>query len=125
MEKVFRGTPLEDLYLTVDDRDGNFSDNPDKIDSDAKLSGDGYAYITFTTAGAGENNHDYDIGLTDNNGGDFRGTFNVEMTHSGKYEINTIERNAWFTQIVGRDFDYSLLLYDENMSEEQNLDRIV
>jgi len=89
------------------------------------LSLSGYAYITFTTAGSGENSHDYDIGLTDNNGGQFRGTFNVEMTHSGQYKINTKERNAWFTQIVGRDFDYSLLLYDENMTEEQNLDRIV
>jgi len=54
-----------------------------------------------------------------------RGTFNIERTNSGNFAINTKERNAWYTQIVGRDFDYSLLFYDENMTKEQELDKVV
>jgi len=53
------------------------------------------------------------------------GTFNIERTDSGSFAINTKERNAWFTQIVGRDFDYSLLFYDENMTKEKELSNVV
>ncbi len=53
-----------------------------------------------------------------------KGLFNIERTDSGNYAINSKERNAWFTQIVGRDFDYSLLFYKEDMSEEQELDNV-
>ncbi len=51
-----------------------------------------------------------------------QGVFNVERTNSGSYPINSKERNAWFTQIVGRDFDYSIVLYKKDMSQLQNLD---
>ena len=44
----------------------------------------------------------------------FLGTFNVERTNSGDFEIGTDARNAWYTQIAGRDFDYSVLFYEEN-----------
>jgi len=53
-----------------------------------------------------------------------RGTFNIERTNSGEYDINTPERNAWYTQIVGRDFDYSLVFYEEDMSSEKELDGV-
>ena len=49
-----------------------------------------------------------------------RGVFNIERINSGSVlQINSEERNAWYTQIVGRDFDYSIVFYDENMSSEQ------
>ncbi len=51
-----------------------------------------------------------------------QGVFNVERTNSGSYSINSKERNAWFTQIVGRDFDYSIILYKKDMSSKQQLD---
>jgi len=54
-----------------------------------------------------------------------RGVFNVERTDSGNFEINSDARNAWFTQIVGRDFDYSLLFYEPDMSKEKELSRVV
>ncbi|NOZ89673.1 MAG: hypothetical protein GXO60_00145 [Epsilonproteobacteria bacterium] len=53
-----------------------------------------------------------------------RGAFNIERTNSGSYAINSDERNAWFTQIVGRDFDYSLVFYEEDMSAEKELDNV-
>jgi len=48
-----------------------------------------------------------------------RGVFNIERTNSGSFAINTDERNAWYTQVVGRDFDYSIVFYEENMSAEK------
>ncbi|CAA6818527.1 MAG: Unknown protein [uncultured Sulfurovum sp.] len=53
------------------------------------------------------------------------GTFNIERTNSGLNPIiNSEARNAWYTQIVGRDFDYSVLFYDENMTQEKALDNV-
>jgi len=53
-----------------------------------------------------------------------KGTFNIERTNSGAYAIGSEQRNAWYTQIVGRDFDYSILFYDENLSKLQKMDNI-
>ncbi len=53
-----------------------------------------------------------------------RGVFNIERTDSGSFPINSDNRNAWFTQIVGRDFDYSLVFYEEDMSSEKELDGV-
>ncbi len=53
-----------------------------------------------------------------------RGVFNIERTDSGNYAINSEERNAWYTQIVGRDFDYSVLFYTEDMSSEKEIDNV-
>ena len=53
-----------------------------------------------------------------------RGVFNIERTNSGSDAINSDERNAWYTQIVGRDFDYSVLFYEEDMSDEKELDNV-
>jgi len=53
-----------------------------------------------------------------------RGVFNIERTNSGDYAINSDERNAWYTQIVGRDFDYSVLFYDEDMNGEKEIDNV-
>ncbi len=53
-----------------------------------------------------------------------RGVFNIERTDSSNYLINSDERNAWYTQIVGRDFDYSVLFYEEDMSTEKVLDNV-
>ncbi len=53
-----------------------------------------------------------------------QGVFNIERTNSGAYSINSKERNAWFTQIVGRDFDYSILFYNQDMSAEQEIDGV-
>ncbi len=52
------------------------------------------------------------------------GLFNIERTNSGTDPINTQERNAWYTQIVGRDFDYSVLFYTEDMSSEKEIDNV-
>ncbi len=51
-----------------------------------------------------------------------QGVFNIERTNSGSYPINSKDRNAWFTQIVGRDFDYSIVFYKKDMSQLQDLD---
>ncbi len=53
-----------------------------------------------------------------------RGKFNIERTNSGSETINSVERNAWYTQIVGRDFDYSIVFYEEDMSAEKEIDNI-
>ncbi len=53
-----------------------------------------------------------------------KGKFNIERTNSGSYPINSNARNAWYTQIVGRDFDYSLVFYKEDFSAEQNISKI-
>lgn len=53
-----------------------------------------------------------------------RGTFNIERTNSGSSPINSSERNAWYTQIVGRDFDYSVLFYEEDMSAQKEIDNV-
>jgi len=53
-----------------------------------------------------------------------RGIFNIERTNSDSYPINSSDRNAWFTQIVGRDFDYSLVFYEEDMSAQKELDNV-
>jgi hypothetical protein len=52
------------------------------------------------------------------------GTFNVERTDSYTQAINSDERNAWYTQIVGKDFDYHVVFYDENITTEQNLTNV-
>ena len=48
-----------------------------------------------------------------------RGRFNIERIDSGNYPINSDDRNSWYTQIVGRDFDYSMVFYEEDMSAEK------
>ncbi|MBU1668709.1 hypothetical protein KKC13_09830 [bacterium] len=53
-----------------------------------------------------------------------KGTFNIERTNSGAYAIGLDQRNAWYTQIVGRDFDYSILLYDETFTTAQEMDNV-
>ncbi len=53
-----------------------------------------------------------------------RGVFNIERTNSGKFPINSNNRNAWYTQVVGRDFDYSILFYKEDMSAEQTVSNL-
>ena len=63
---------------------------------------------------------DYEIKITDSSKA-LKGQFNVERINSNNYPINTIERNAWYTQIVGRDFDYSVLFYNEEFNAEKNI----
>ncbi len=53
-----------------------------------------------------------------------RGMFNIERTNSGTYPIHSEARDAWYTQIVGRDFDYSVVFYNEEMSEEKEVDNV-
>ena len=53
-----------------------------------------------------------------------KGHFNIERIGSETYNINSNERNAWYTQIVGRDFDYSLVFYNESFTEEQNISQV-
>ena len=50
-----------------------------------------------------------------------KGRFNIERTNSSSKTIMTDERNAWYTQIVGRDFDYSLVFYEDDFSTEKNI----
>ncbi len=52
------------------------------------------------------------------------GRFNIERTNSENYPLMSDERNAWYTQIVGRDFDYSLVFYKEDFSAEQNISNV-
>jgi len=54
----------------------------------------------------------------------FLGEFNIERTDSGNFAIGTEARNAWYTQIVGRDFDYSVLFYNKNMTKEKNINQL-
>jgi hypothetical protein len=56
--------------------------------------------------------------------GALRGKFNIERTNSGSYPLMSDARNAWYTQIVGRDFDYSLVFYKEDFSAEQNISNV-
>ena len=53
-----------------------------------------------------------------------KGQFNIERTNSENYFINSNDRNAWYTQIAGRDFDYSLVFYKNDFSAEQNISKI-
>ncbi|CAA6821674.1 MAG: Unknown protein [uncultured Sulfurovum sp.] len=53
-----------------------------------------------------------------------RGKFNIERTNSGGFAIMSDERNAWYTQVVGRDFNYSLVFYQEDFSAEQNVSNV-
>ena len=53
-----------------------------------------------------------------------RGVFNIERTNSGMFPINSDIRNAWYTQVVGRDFDYSIVFYKEDMSAEQTISNL-
>ena len=55
-----------------------------------------------------------------------RGRFNIERTNSGSFDILTQadERNAWYTQVVGRDFDYSIVFYEEDFSAEKNVSNV-
>jgi len=52
------------------------------------------------------------------------GVFNIERTNSNQDPINSDARNAWYTQIVGRDFDYSILFYEEEMNAEKIVDNV-
>jgi len=52
------------------------------------------------------------------------GKFNIERTNSGDFPIMSDERNAWYTQLVGRDFDYSLVFYDDDFTKEQNVSNV-
>ncbi|CAA6798383.1 MAG: Unknown protein [uncultured Sulfurovum sp.] len=46
-----------------------------------------------------------------------KGIFNIERTNSHLIPtLNSDERNAWYTQFVGRDFDYSIVFYEEDFS---------
>ena len=49
-----------------------------------------------------------------------RGTFNVQRTNSA---LNAKDF-ALYTQIVGRDFDYHVVFYDENMTNEEQLVKV-
>ena len=53
------------------------------------------------------------------------GLFNIERTNSNSSPINSDARNAWYTQIVGRDFDYSILFYEEDLSAQKEIDSVV
>ncbi|CAA6826148.1 MAG: Unknown protein [uncultured Sulfurovum sp.] len=53
-----------------------------------------------------------------------RGKFNIERTDSGGYVIMSDERNAWYTQTVGRDFNYSLVFYEEDFSAEKDVSNV-
>jgi len=54
-----------------------------------------------------------------------KGKFNVERTNSHLTgAINSDERHAWYTQIVGRDFDYSVVFYEEDYSAEKELENV-
>ena len=52
------------------------------------------------------------------------GTFNVERVGSNNLPINSDERNAWYTQIVGKDFDYHVVFYNKDMTKELNLTNV-
>lgn len=45
-----------------------------------------------------------------------RGVFNIERTNSDTLAIASKARNAWYTQIVGRDFNYAVVFYEEDWS---------
>ena len=65
---------------------------------------------------------DYTINLGSDS---FTGKFNVERTNSGDFHpIMTDERNAWYTQTVGRDFNYSVVFYEEDFSAEKNISNV-
>jgi predicted secreted protein len=54
-----------------------------------------------------------------------RGVFNIERTNSHLIPtIDSPERNAWYTQIVGRDFDYSVVFYEEDCSALKNVEDV-
>ena len=53
-----------------------------------------------------------------------RGLFNIERVGNGAYPINSDIRNAWYTQTVGRDFDYSIIFYEEDWSSERVVDNV-
>ena len=53
-----------------------------------------------------------------------KGKFNIERTDSSSFEIMTHARNAWYTQIAGRDFDYSLVFYNNDFTKEQNVSNV-
>lgn len=50
-----------------------------------------------------------------------RGLFNIERTNSAGDSIGSDARNAWYTQIAGRDFDYAIVFYEEDMSAEKTI----
>lgn len=53
-----------------------------------------------------------------------RGKFNIERTNSANYAIGSSERNAWYTQLAGRDFNASLVFYNESMTAEQEIEDV-
>lgn len=87
-----------------------------------------FRYASTPTLSATENANDGEVeDYAVKFGSAFRplkGAFNIERTDSGGYPIGSTQRNAWYTQIVGRDFDYSILFYDENLSTLQEMDNI-
>ena len=50
---------------------------------------------------------------------------NVERINSGSDPINSAQRNAWYTQITGRAFNYDVRSYDKAMQHEYNLRNVV
>ena len=52
------------------------------------------------------------------------GVFNIERTNSDRYAINSDARNAWYTQITGRDFNYAVLLYNEDFTDIQVTEKV-
>ncbi len=53
-----------------------------------------------------------------------RGKFNIERIDSKNYLVGTDRRNAWYTQIAGLDFDYSLVFYNNDFTSEQTISNV-
>ena len=64
---------------------------------------------------------DYAIGLGSKV---LKGKFNIERTNSSSFKRMTDARNAWYTQVVGNDFDYSLVFYEDDFSAEKNVSNV-
>jgi len=80
------------------------------------------ASLTATQNASDGEIEDYAIQLGSDS---FRGKFNVERTNSGSFQpIMTDVRNAWYTQTVGRDFNYSVVFYEEDFSAEKNISNV-
>ena len=130
--------------------DGDFNDTGEKIFDQLYLSG-GTHKISFTTPNtitklnkssyirfrfSSTQNLNMDEDAIDGEVEDYevkfgdgvvplKGLFNIERTNNKSEPINSLKRNAWYTQIVGRDFDYSILFYEEDLSAQKEIDRVV
>jgi len=96
-----------------------------KVKGDTKVENDETFYLELSSAVYANLSDNQGLGtiLNDDHLKE-KGRFNIERTDSGKYTIMSDERNAWYTQIVGRDFDYSLVFYKDDFSAEKNISNV-